>query len=278
VGIGAAIIYGIIQGLSEFLPVSSSGHLALLPHFLHTTDPGTFFDLWMHLGTALAVLVYFRSLIWQHVLLLFRSNFFLKKDVSNAQDLSLLKNLVISTVSTFILIIFLKKFALDFGRSQRFITFNMIFFGVILWLSDKFSMKNKNKLEDQNSLMNSNIRLKEAIIIGLSQAIAIFPGVSRSGITLTSSRFLGLTREHSVSYSFLLGLPVILGGIVFEVPQYLLSLGQTPQWGVWLTGLIVSFLVGLATVHLFLKWVGKIGLAPFFVYRLLLGILLIFFA
>lgn len=266
-----AFIYGLIQGLTEFLPVSSSGHLALLPHFMHIQDPGAIFDLWMHLGTALAVIVYFRKLLWGHFLVLVRARFFLKKEAVSAQELALIKNLMLSTVASFALIMLLKKFALSEGRGTGLIAFNMVVFGLLLWFSDKFATAKQKEAQ----LMNQRVSPKEAVLIGLAQAVAIFPGVSRSGITLTASRFLGLSREHALSYSFLLGLPVIVGGIIFEVPEYMLSIGQAGQWPYWLTGLIVSFAVGLTTIHFFLKWIGQVGVSFFVIYRLILGLLLL---
>jgi len=258
-----AVFYGFIQGVTEFLPVSSSGHLALIPYFFKLEDPGVFFDLMMHLGTAIAVILYFRQEI--KILII---QFYLILKNRTLKDSPYVFNFLLSTFFSFLLILVLKKYALDFGRSSLLIGINFIVFGVLMYFSDR-------SLESNDSMV-SEISFKKSILIGLSQSIAIFPGVSRSGATLTTSRFLGLSRIEASRFSFLLSLPVILGSIVFKLPDIINgSAVHTPPL-VMLIGILSSFLFGIVTIHFFLKLISKVGLVYFSVYRLIIGSLLIY--
>lgn len=257
-----ALIYGIIQGATEFLPVSSSGHLALIPYFFEFTDPGIIFDLLMHLGTAFAVMIYFHKEIKR--LLVETHLFIFKRDFENTV---FVQNFLIATFFSFVLILIIKGVALKFGRSSLFIGINFIVFGIIMYLAD---LKKPIGLD-----LTKKRGLKEAILIGLSQSMAIFPGVSRSGITLTCSRFLGMDRIEAGRFSFLLSLPVILGSIVFKLPEILKGNATYVSGSVIIIGIVSSFLVGFLTIHFFLKLIGKIGLGYFSLYRVILGAILI---
>lgn len=257
-----ALIYGMIQGATEFLPVSSSGHLALIPYFFEFKDPGIIFDLLMHLGTAFAVMLYFhkevKRLVRETTLILF------KRDFVNTV---FAQNFLISTFFSFLLIIIIKGIALEFGRSSIFIGINFIVFGIIMYLAD---LKEPKGLD-----LTKKRGFKEAFLIGLSQSLAIFPGVSRSGITLTCSRFLGMNRIDAGRFSFLLSLPVILGSIVFKLPEILKGNATYVSADIILIGILSSFIIGFLTIHFFLKLIGKIGLGHFSLYRIIIGTLLI---
>lgn len=257
-----ALVYGFIQGVTEFLPVSSSGHLALLPYFFELKDPGVIFDLIMHLGTAFAVILYFRT----EVLRLINETFLLvlKRDFKNTV---FVQNFLVATFFSFLLILMIKNVALNYGRTSLFIGINFIVFGIIMYLSDRIPSKGIDLTKQSN--------LKKAIIVGLSQSLAVFPGVSRSGITLTSSRFLGMGRVEAGRFSFLLSLPVILGSIVFKIPDILSGQATSASPLFISVGIISSFIFGILTIHFFLKLIGKIGLVYFSVYRLILGAILI---
>jgi undecaprenyl-diphosphatase len=259
-----AIIYGIIQGLTEFLPISSSGHLALIPYFsADVEDPGVFFDLLMHVGTAFAVMIYF----WRDVLKLIKGVLnFLKGDRQSAEALYA-GNFIIATIASVIMILLMKDTALSMGRNAKLIAFNLIFFGTLMFISDL------KKPWDVS--MSTQSHLKKAILIGLSQAIAIFPGVSRSGITLTSGRFLGLSREEATRFSFLLSLPIILASIVYKIPAIATGEAISESMMVMFLGVFVSFIVGFITIHFFLKAIKRIGLSWFFYYRVILGIIIL---
>lgn len=258
-----SIVYGFIQGVTEFLPISSSGHLALIPYFFKLEDPGVLFDLLMHLGTAFAVILYFRKEVYSLILEL--KKLIIDRDVENT---SFIQNFIISTFGSFLLILLIKDFAFDYGRSAKIIGFNFILFGILMFIADK----KKNLGVDLTKKRN----LKMSLLIGLSQSLAVFPGVSRSGATLSSSRFLGMGRVEASRFSFLLSLPVILGSIVFKVPEILGGSIPHVEVSVMVSGIIFSFLFGIITIHVFLKLIAKIGLVYFSIYRVLIGVLLIF--
>lgn len=257
-----AIFYGFIQGVTEFLPVSSSGHLALIPYFFDLKDPGVVFDLLMHLGTAIAVIIYFNSeikrLINEGLMIL------MKRDFKNT---AFFQNFCLATFFSFVLILILKEFALDKGRQSIIIGINFIVFGILMYISDRVG----RNYED----LTKNKSFKKSMLIGLSQSLAIFPGVSRSGITLTTSRFLGLSRLEASRFSFLLSLPVIIGSIIFKIPD--IAGGEVSASATMMVvGVFSSFIFGILTIHLFLKIIARVGLGYFALYRVLLGSVLIY--
>jgi undecaprenyl-diphosphatase len=258
-------LYGLVQGLTEFLPVSSSGHLALLPFFLTLKDPGVFFDLAMHMGTALAVILYFRSEVfnlvqeyWKFVFKRQRPSFFAL-------------NILVCTLATIVGIFLIKPFAESLGRYPLTIAFNLFFFGALLAYSQRFS----NLLEEN---LRKHLSWKFVLLIGMAQALAIFPGVSRSGITLTMAFFLGLKRKAAAEFSFLLSLPIIIMGFAYK------SLGVLKQdesvaflWSdIWL-GIFFSFITGILCVGFLMKFIERIPFSVFFYYRAILAALIVFF-
>jgi len=262
-----AIIYGIIQGVSEFLPVSSSGHLALLPWVMKINDPGVVFDLMMHLGTAMAVLLYFRNDIKKYLFTL--NPKILDKNYSHP-DYNFSRNFIISTIASVILILVLIPLS-KMARDPWFIIANLSVFGGLLWWADVYNKKNAQV----DAPMEKSLNLKFAIIIGLAQAIAIFPGVSRSGITLTAALLLGMRRKEAGSYSFLLSLPIILAGILKEIPDLMKS-NDGQSLAVLISGVVSSFLVGWLTIHFFMKLIGTIQLKYFAIYRWIVAALIFF--
>ncbi len=257
-----AVVYGIIQGVTEFLPVSSSGHLALLPFIYDFKDPGIFFDLAMHVGTALAVGIYFfndvKRIVKNAVLFLIPG-----KSCDNFT-----KNFLIATFFTGFFALILKSTAENYGRNEVFIAFNLAFFGILLFISDRIGKTNKNM---------EGFRASSSIVIGLSQVLAIFPGVSRSGITITAARFLGLSKEDASSFSFLLSLPLIFAAFLLKTYN-LMGNPQGAQFDMLscVVGVIVSFVVGLATIHFFMKLIKRIQFGYFLIYRLVLSALVFY--
>ncbi len=261
-----AIIYGIIQGLSEFLPVSSSGHLALLPYVMKIQDPGVVFDLMMHLGTAFAVITYFRKDILSYIRAL---NPGLVDFKQGSPTQWFVRNFILATFVSVILIILLIPLA-KLARDPNIIVFNLMFFGAILWIADEYNHRKSDLLE---SPMESGLQLKLALLIGAAQAIAIFPGVSRSGITLSMALVLGMRRKDAGAFSFLMSLPIIMAGILKEIPDLIHSGGEKLSVLFW--GIFSSFVIGWLTVHFFMKLIGKIRLGYFSVYRWILAILML---
>lgn len=256
----AAITYGLIQGLTEFLPVSSSGHLALLPHFLKIEDPGVFFDLAMHVGTALSILLYFQKEVRHLLTQVIR----VAKKPARYRDESYAVNMILATLTTVFWVFILKGFAESYGRNPQVIAVNLIVFGVLMIIADKFFVDNETGLMEKP-------QLGRASLVGLFQALAIFPGVSRSGSTLTISRFLGLGREEATRFSFLLSLPLIFGGFLYKLKD---AMGESFELVPCIIGVVVSFLTGLVTIHFFLKFIKKIGLLSFGIYRFILAIVI----
>ncbi|MFL5786242.1 MAG: undecaprenyl-diphosphate phosphatase [Bacteriovoracaceae bacterium] len=258
-----AIIYGLIQGLSEFLPVSSSGHLALLPYVMSIPDPGVVFDLTMHLGTAMAVIIYFRKdiMTYARTLTPALANF---KVGGEARWFT--RNFIYATfVSIFFIVLLLVPS--KFARNPWVIIFDLSFFGLFLWLAD---IRNRKLSAHLESPMENGMQWKAAALIGAAQAFAIFPGVSRSGITLSVALALGMKRKDAGEFSFLLSLPIILAGIFKEIPD-LLKEGNSDSLGVLILGVVTSFIVGWLTIHFFMKLIGKIDLKYFAIYRWLLA-------
>lgn len=248
-----ALLYGLIQGLGEFLPISSSGHLALLPRFLEIKDPGVPFDLAMHVGTALAVTLYFKK---DFISLLQKSS---RKMVTN---------IFWATSSTVVIALCLHHFAASYGRSINVIAINLIVFGIIMAITDIVSRSSKVNFY--------KVQSKKSVLIGIAQGIAIFPGVSRSGATLSMARILNISRKDAAKFSFLLSVPIIILGIIKMTPELLQG---THNYTVsdLIIGMVSSFFIGLATIHLFLKFITKIGLIPFAIYRIILGTFLLLF-
>lgn len=258
-GLFDAIVYGLIQGLSEFLPVSSSGHLALLPHVMKIDDPGVVFDLMMHLGTALAVSTYFR-----HDLLRYAKTFTpsLANFKVDGEDRWFVRNFIYSTFISVLFIVLLIPVS-KMARDPSIIILNLSVFGALLWVSDWKNSKYKDLIQNP---MARGLQWKVAGLIGLAQALAIFPGVSRSGITLTAALLLGMRRREAGSYSFLLSLPIIIAGILIEIPD-LMKNGNDSSLFILIVGIVTSFVVGLATIHYFMKLIGQIELKYFAIYR-----------
>lgn len=260
-----AFIYGLIQGITEFLPISSSGHLALIPKFFPLEDPGVIFDLVMHVGTAFAVIVYFKkdiiSLIKEGIDIL------TKRDIKSTGYF--FQNFIFATFISFVSILLIKDLAFEYGRTSMFISINLMAFGVLMFLSDLTKPQDVDLVNKRD--------FKKAFVIGLAQSFAVFPGVSRSGITLTAARFSKLSRVEASRFSFLLSLPIIMASVVYKLPEIIKGEAISVDFGVILVGILVSFIVGILSIHFFLKFIAKMGLWIFMVYRLILGVAILLY-
>lgn len=259
--IALGALYGFIQGISEFIPVSSSGHLAILPVLGEFKDPGVAFDLMMHLGTALAVIFYFYHDIKKIIQLFFAKIFGKTQDWLGV-------NYAIATIASALLACLLKDFAQSYGRAPHLIAFNLIFFGFVLYVTDIYFNHKSLHFKDKTARLPS-------FIIGLMQVLAIFPGVSRSGITLTGARFFGASRHEASSFSFLLSLPLILGGAFLKIIEMKKGEFDFPVV-MCVSGFFVSTIVGYLTIHFFMKLIKKISFLYFFIYRVFLGLIIFF--
>ena len=253
---GQAIILGLFQGLGEFLPISSSAHLVLVPWLFHWEDPGLTFDIALHIGTLIAVIFYF----WKDWLRLVTQGF----TTPRSADGRLFWYLVIATVPGAIVGYALEKKAETIFRTPLLIAVALIVMGAILYWAESKSAKK----DDLNK-----ITLRTSFLIGLSQALAIIPGVSRSGITITTGLFSGLSREAAARFSFLLSTPIILGAAIIKVPH----LVRHPDVidANFLIGMVVACITGIASIRFLLRYVQTKTFLPFVWYRFAIGALVI---
>jgi undecaprenyl-diphosphatase len=251
-----AIILGLVQGLGEFLPISSSAHLILVPWLFRWTDPGLTFDVALHVGTLIAVVLYF----WRDWLQL------ISKGLTDAHSKEgrLLWYLVIASVPGALIGFLLEKKAETIFRAPLLIAGMLIVMGIFLWWSDRRSAKN---------IELSNITFRTSVLIGISQAMAIIPGVSRSGITMATGMVLGLNRESSARFSFLLSTPIIFGAALVKLPHIISNPAMITMN--FIMGMLVSFISGILSIGFLLKYVQTRDFLPFVWYRFLLGALVI---
>ncbi len=257
------IILAIVQGLTEFLPISSSAHLILPSEILGWRDQGMAFDVAVHLGSLLAVMIYFRQDIWRLTAAWFSHGF----GKQQSSDSRLAWWIIIGTIPAVLFGFSFKGMLEVYGRSALVIGITSIGFGLLLWYADKTATQIKNLQQ---------VTWKSALFIGLAQAVAVIPGTSRSGITMTAGLMMGLDRESAARFSFLLSIPVILGAgtlASFDLVQQ----QQGIDWQALIFGALFSFVSAYACIYLFLAWIAKIGMLPFVIYRLLLGSLLLLF-
>ncbi|NVK22217.1 MAG: undecaprenyl-diphosphate phosphatase [Kangiellaceae bacterium] len=260
-----AVFLALVQGLTEFLPVSSSAHLILTSIVLGWQDQGLAFDVAVHVGTLSAVLVYFRKEVAQMISAWFASTF----KGNHTPNSRLAWAVILGTIPVGLFGLFLEAFDIvdNYLRAIPVIATTTIIFGLLLGYADrKYNSKSANELKDEYQLS-----WKDVFTIGTAQALALIPGTSRSGITMTAAALLGFSRTAAARYSFLLSIPAILlpGGLK---GYQLVSEGANFDWSLLILGVVVSALSAFACIHLFLKWLEKIGFMPFVWYRLALGI------
>lgn len=260
------ILLAIVQGLSELLPVSSSGHLVLTPLVLGYELQSLAFDVALHLGTLAAVMAYF----YRDILAMLRAfgDSLLQRRIASPEA-RLAWMILVATLPVIILGLPLKALLEWLRADGELITLiiagNIIGYGLLLGIADRLGRKAQNEF---------SIGWRQAVIIGTCQALAIIPGTSRSGITMTAALFLGLTRKAAARFSFLLSIPAILMAGVLEGLELLQSADQVDWQPFWLGGL-VAFGVAYLTIHFFLRFIERIGMLPFVVYRLVVGGLII---
>lgn len=253
-----AFILALIQGLTEFLPISSSAHLILPSAILGWEDQGLAFDVAVHVGTLLAVVIYFR----QEVITLLRALFASIFSGERSKEAKLAWMIVIATIPACIFGLLMKDIIELYLRSAYVIATTTIVFGLLLWWADKHA---KQAVDEYQA------GWKQALFIGFSQALAIIPGTSRSGATITAALYLGFTREAAARFSFLMSIPIITlaGGYL---GMKLVTCGEPVHTGFLFTGIITSFISAYLCIHFFLKIISRMGMTPFVIYRLILGI------
>ncbi len=255
------IVLALIQGLTEFLPVSSSAHLILGSQLMGWEDQGLVFDVATHLGTLLAVLIYFRqdlidmAVACTHPVI----------TEAQSQSRRMVGFLALASVPA-LMVGFLARDLVEFYlRDLRIIAVTTLTFGGLLWLADAWG-KRSRVLQEMN--------WRSALIIGLAQALALVPGVSRSGITLTAGRFLGFNADSAARFSFLLAIPIIAAAGGYGALK--VALGEASiNWQQFLLAMGFAALAGWACIAAFLALLQRVGLLPFIIYRLALGIFLL---
>lgn len=253
------VVLSVLQGFTEFLPISSSAHLILVPKIVGWEDQGLIFDIAVHVGTLFAVISYF----YQDLKRIF-TNFYISlkmnKEYGQSKKFWLI---VIGTIPVGLIGITCGDLIEIYLREPIIIAFSTIIFGALLWYADAKGDKNSD-----------DITMKQALIIGIFQAVALIPGTSRSGITITAALLLGINYNKAIRFSFFLSIPlIILAGI-----STILKIDETViiQWDVLLVAILVSFISAFICIHLFLKAIQSIGMKPFIIYRFILGIVLLY--
>ncbi len=255
----------IVQGLTEFLPVSSSGHLILFAKFTSFEDQGLAVDIALHVGSLLAVMIYFHKDILQMLKGVF-GKYFLPDFSVQGNKLAYL--IVIASIPALILGFWLRNFGMESLRSARVIGWNILIYGLILCIADKYG---------KNIKTTDDIGGKQALLIGLAQCLALIPGTSRSGITITMARFLGINRSEAAKFSMLLSIPTILAAGALETYRL---------WKVSAVGEILdtvdaigcSFIASIIVIFGMMKWLKKFSFLPFVIYRVVLGMALILYS
>ncbi len=267
------IILSFLQGLTEFLPISSSAHLVIPSQIGVWDDQGLAFDVAVHFGSLFAVIIYFRrevyDLTYQLVavvrkILPFRSNSS-DEPVSKTGSIDLI-HLVVATIPILLAGFILKDIAENQLRSLPIIATSTILFGLILWLADSERTIQKNQ---------TRMNMSRAILIGIAQIAAIIPGASRSGVTISAALFLGMDRERASRFSIMLGIPTICGAMALLASQ--IPIADLSSISIsFIPAALISFFVAYASIHYFLKYVSKWGFFPFVIYRVCLGTFLFY--
>jgi undecaprenyl-diphosphatase len=252
-----AIALGVIQGLSEFLPISSSAHLTLAPWFFGWEDPGLAFDVALHFGTLLAVLWYFRT---EWVTLVRAAFGIITTGRIETPEKRRVIYLIIATIPGAIGGYLLQSRAESAFRSPEITAIALIVMGIVLWLADKLTAQAR---------ILGEMRWVDSLLIGLSQVIALIPGVSRSGSTITTGRALRFDRESAAEFSFLMSMPIIAAAVVMEGPKALQQGGLTNEL---MSGVVASAISGWVAISILMRYVSRHSYGIFAFYRIALGI------
>ncbi len=261
-----AIILGLVQGLTEFLPVSSSAHLRIVGLLLGTgEDPGAAFTAIIQLGTELAVIVYFAADLWRIISRWCLS--IVKRVPRNDPHAKMGWFIILGSVPIVVLGLLFQKMIETTLRSLWIIAFTLIVFGILLGIADRVGAK-KRRLKE--------LTVPHAAIFGGAQSLALIPGVSRSGGTITAGLFMGYERRAAARYSFLLAIPAVFGSGLFELYKTIKDPGlEVFSAGETTAATVVAFVVGLLVIVFFMNYISKRSFLPFVIYRLLLGLALI---
>ena len=249
------LILSIIQGITEFLPISSQSHLILTSKLLGMSDQGLSFDIALHAGSLLAILIYYRKEVTKIM------------SISD-EGIQYLKLIIIGSIPLPIIGLLFVDIVSENLRTINTIAFMTIVFALLLYFAERRNYENKNSF--------ATLSFFTIIFIGLMQTLAIMPGVSRSGIVITAALLLNYSREDSIKIAFLLSIPAIFMATVYQSMQ-LYEVGYIEILNEHLLGMILSFIFSYITIHLFISTINKISFTPYVVYRIALGLLLLTF-
>ena len=259
--ISHAIILGIVQGLTEFLPISSSGHLNVFPWIFNWEMLSEGMDVALHIGTLLALVIFF----FKDWVALIKGGYNQTIKKQRSTEGKMFWYLVLATIPAGILSLVLDKIADkiigdNINTQMLIIAFALIIMGVVLYIVDK---KSKSKVDYEH------ITLKQAVLIGMSQAIAAaFPGVSRSGITMTTARYLKIDRESAAKFSFMLAMPITLAAVIFDLTSFKFDMAL-------ILGILASFIVGVLVIKFLLNYLKKGSFKVFAIYRIIFGAIIL---
>lgn len=253
-----AVVLGLLQGLTEFLPISSSGHLLIAPQLFGWQDPGASFTAVVQLGTMAAVLLFF----WKDLLRIAKAWVLglFRAEERGSFDAKMGWYILLATIPIGIAGLLFASEIKTVARDLRITASMLIIFGILMYLADRFGKTNRK---------DKDLTLGSAIIFGLAQTLALIPGVSRSGATITAGRTIGFDRAAAARFSFLLSIPAVVLSGLYEAKD--IGADGSPAWGPTIIATIVAFVVGYATIAWLLKWLTSHSLLVFSIYRVLLG-------
>ncbi|AZS75652.1 undecaprenyl-diphosphatase [Streptomyces lydicus] len=267
-----SFVLGIVQGLTEFLPISSSAHLRLTAAFAGWQDPGAAFTAITQIGTEAAVIIYFRKDIGRIISTWSRSLF--NRELRHDHDAQMGWLVIVGSIPIGVLGITLKDAIEGPFRDLRLIATTLIVMGVVLGIADRLAARDetggRHRAAKQRKTL-TDLSVKDGLLYGVCQAMALIPGVSRSGATISGGLLMGYTRESAARYSFLLAIPAVLASGVYELKDA--GEGHV-SWGPTVFATVIAFVVGYAVIAWFMKFISNKSFMPFVIYRILLGIAL----
>ena len=257
-----AIVLGLVQGITEFLPISSSAHIFVVSQLLGWQDPGAAFTAVSQIGTELAVIVFFRRDIARIISAWTQSLF--KPALRSGIDARMGWYIIVGTIPIAVIGLIFSHQIETAARNLWLVSGTLIGFGIILGVADALG---------RHRLALANLNAKDGILFGLGQALALIPGVSRSGATISTGLALGYTREAAARYAFLLAIPAVVASGLYEATK--IGSDPTVEWGPTILATVIAFVTGFAVIAWLLRWVTTRSYLPFVIYRIALGLLLI---
>jgi undecaprenyl-diphosphatase len=257
-----AIVLGLVQGITEFLPISSSAHIFVVSQLLGWQDPGAAFTAVSQIGTEFAVIVFFRRDIARIISAWAQSLF--KPALRSGIDARMGWYIIVGTIPIAVIGLIFSHQIETAARNLWLVSGTLIGFGIILGVADALG---------RHRLALANLNAKDGILFGLGQALALIPGVSRSGATISTGLALGYTREAAARYAFLLAIPAVVASGLYEATK--IGSDPTVEWGPTILATVIAFVTGFAVIAWLLRWVTTRSYLPFVIYRIALGLLLI---